>query len=94
MEQDKWIENVLNSSNGIVKMEPNDLLFSKIEKQIQENNRKSKSSLWLVAASVTLFLSLSCIVFQLSSFSKKENISSFDEQFSININCTNKHEQI
>ena len=84
MEQDKWIEKVLNSTNGITKVEPNDVLFSKIEKQIQENNRKSKSSLWLVAASVTLFLSLNCIVFQLSSFSKKENISSFDEQFSIN----------
>lgn len=84
MEQDKWIENVLNSANGIVKMEPNDLLFSKIEKQIQENNRNSKSSLWLVAASITIFLSLSFIVFQLISFTSKENISSFDQQFSIN----------
>lgn len=84
MEQDKWIENVLNSTNGIAKVAPNGALLHKIEKQIQENNRKSKSSLWLVAASVTLFLSLSCIVFQLSSFSKKENVSSFDEQFSIN----------
>ena len=84
MEQDKWIENVLNSTNGITKVEPNDLLFSKIEKQIQENNRNSRSTKWLVAASVTLFLSLSFIVFRLSSFSNKENVSSFDEQFSIN----------
>ena len=84
MKQDKWIENVLNSANGIVKVAPNEALLHKIEKQIQENNRKSRNSLWLVAASITLFLSLSCIVFQLSSFSKKENVSSFDEQFSIN----------
>jgi hypothetical protein len=84
MEQDKWIENVLNSANGIVKMEPNDLLFSKIEKQIKKNDRDSKSSLWLVAASITIFLSLSFIVFQLISFSSKENVSSLDEQFSIN----------
>ena len=84
MEQDKWIENVLNSTNGITKVAPNDLLFSKIEKQIQENNRNSRSTLWLVAASVTLFLSLSFIVFQLSSFSKKEKTASFDEQFTIN----------
>jgi hypothetical protein len=84
MEQDKWIEKVLNSTNGITKVEPNDLLFSKIEKQIQENNRNSRSTLWLVAASVTLFLSLSFIVFQLSSFSKKENDSSFGEEYSIN----------
>lgn len=84
MEQDKWIENVLNSANGIIKLEPNDLLFSKIEKQIKENNRDSKSSLWLVAASITIFLSLSFIVFQLISFSSKENVSSLDEQFSIN----------
>lgn len=84
MEQDKWIENVLNSTNGITKVTPNDLLFSKIEKKIQENNRNYRSTLWLVAASVTLFLSISIIVFQLSSFSKKEKISSFDEQFTIN----------
>ncbi len=84
MEQDKWIENVLSSANGIVKMEPNDLLFSKIEKQIEQNNRNSKSSLWLVAASITIFLSLSFIVFQLISFTSKENISSFEQQFSIN----------
>lgn len=84
MEQDKWIENVLNSSNGITKVEPNNLLFSKIEKQIHENNRESKNSLWFVAASVTLFFSLSFIIFQMSSFSKRDKVSSFDEQFSIN----------
>lgn len=84
MEQDKWIENVLNSTNSITKVEPNDLLFSKIEKQIYENNRESSNSLWFVAASITLFLSLSFIVFQMSSFSKSEKKSSFDEQFSVN----------
>jgi hypothetical protein len=84
MEQDKWIENVMNSANDILKMEPNDLLFFKIEKQIQLNNRESRNSLWFVAASVALFLSLSCILFQLISFTSKENVSSFDEQFSIN----------
>lgn len=84
MEQDKWIENVLNSANGITKVAPNDLLFSKIEKQIEENNKESRSSLWFVAASVTLFLSLTFIVFQMSSFSKSEKISSFDEQFNVN----------
>jgi hypothetical protein len=84
MTQDKWIENVLNSANSITKVGPNDLLFSKIEKQIQENNTESRNSLWFVAASVTIFLSLSFIVFQLSSFSKSESDSSFEEQFSIN----------
>jgi hypothetical protein len=84
MEQDKLIENILNSANGIVKMEPNDLLFSKIEKQIQDNNRNSKSSLWPVASSITIFLSLSFIVFQLIFFTLKENVSSFEEQLSIN----------
>jgi hypothetical protein len=84
MEQDKWIEKVLNSTNGITKVEPNDLLFSKIEKQIQENKRESRNSMWFIAASVTLFLSLSFIVFQLSSFSKTESDSSFGEQFSVN----------
>jgi hypothetical protein len=84
MEQGKWIEKILNSTNGITKVEPNDVLFSKIEEQIQENNRESRNSLWFVAASVTLFLSLSCIVFQLSSLSKKETDSSFGEQYSIN----------
>lgn len=84
MEQNKWIEKVLNSTNGITKVEPDDLLFSKIEKQIQENNTESRNSFWFVAASISLFLSLSFIFLQLSSVSKRETDSSFKEQFSTN----------
>jgi hypothetical protein len=84
MKQDKWIKQVLNSTNGITKVEPNDLLFSKIEKRIQDNNAESKSSLWLAAASITIFLSLSFIIVQMNSASKRETNSSFNEQFSVN----------
>jgi len=83
MNQDKWIENVLNSTNGITKVEPNDMLLSKIEKRIQANTIETKNSTWFVAASIILFLSLSFILLQLSSTSKKETVSSFREQLYI-----------
>ncbi len=83
MNQDKWIENVLNSTNGIIKVEPNDMLFSKIEKRIQDNNVETKNLTWLVAASIILFLSLSFILLQMNSSSKKETVSSFREQLNI-----------
>lgn len=84
MEQEKWIENVLNSTNGITKVEPNDLLFSKIEKQILENTAESRNSLWYVAASITLFLMLSFILFQLNAVSKRETNATIAEQYNVN----------
>ncbi|KAB1157704.1 hypothetical protein [Flavobacterium luteum] len=72
METENWINEVLNSTNGMMKVEPNDSLFSKIQNRMQLKNSVSSKTLWLVAASIAILLALniSAIV---KSQSKTEN---------------------
>lgn len=71
MEQEKWINSVLNSTDGITKIIPDDLLFSKIENKIKEQNVVSNQWIWVAAASFAILFSLNFKV--LFSESKKSN---------------------
>ena len=56
MKKDQFIEKVLNSTNGIQKVEPNEALFSKIQLRIEAEKPVSNYISWLVAASIILFI--------------------------------------
>jgi hypothetical protein len=58
MESNKWINDILNSSNGITKVTPNPLLFSKIQNKISVENTISSRWIWIAAASFTILVSL------------------------------------
>ena len=58
METGNWINEILNSSDGITKVAPDEALFSKIQMKINNQNSISKQWIWLAAASFTLLLSL------------------------------------
>ena len=58
MNKDQFIEKVLNSTNGIQKVEPNEALFSKIQLRIEAEKPVSNYISWLVAASIMLLVSL------------------------------------
>lgn len=58
MNKDQFIEKVLNSTNGIQKVEPNEALFSKIQLRIEAEKPVSNYISWLVAASIILFIPL------------------------------------
>ena len=58
MEQNKWIEKVLNSTDGITKVNPNEQLFYKIQSKIYEEKHVESYTKWLVAASIVILLSL------------------------------------
>lgn len=72
MEQDKFIENILNSTSGITKVNPSDSLFSKINSKIEETKPVDKTTKWLVAASIAVLISLNIVFFN----SKKDTNSS------------------
>ena len=73
MEKEKYIETIINSTNGIAKMAPSDDLFSKIEMKIQSTtNTVSTSTLWLVAASIIVLLTINISVI-IKSKSKSES---------------------
>jgi len=58
MEANNWINDILNSSNGITKVTPDALLFSKIQNRISIQNTVSSQWIWGAAASFTILVSL------------------------------------
>lgn len=58
METENQINEILNSSDGITKVAPDEALFSKIQMKINNQNSISKQWIWLAAASFALLLSL------------------------------------
>ncbi len=62
MEREQFIENILNSTNGITKVVPVDDLFSKIQQRIQLEVKVSSKTLWLVAASIAILVMLNLSV--------------------------------
>jgi len=74
MEKDKWIENILNSTNGITQVNPNDQLFSKIQAKINDQKTAENYTKWLVAASIVVLLSLNTTyLIQKSKTNKQSN---------------------
>jgi prophage maintenance system killer protein len=70
MEKENWINEILNSTNGITKVAPDNRLFSKIQNRIQ--NKVSAQTLWLSAASIAILVALNISVI-IGNKSKKEN---------------------
>lgn len=73
MEKDKWIENILNSTNGITHVKPNDELFSKIQLRINDQKPAETYVKWLVAASIVVLLSLNTTYLIQKSNTNKQN---------------------
>lgn len=58
MEKENWIEDVLNSTNGMAQVLPADTLFTKIQNKITKVETISPQWLWIAAASLLLLASL------------------------------------
>ena len=58
MESKNWINHILNSSNGIIKVTPRALLLTKIQNKINIQNTISGRWIWIAAASFTILVSL------------------------------------
>ncbi len=61
MERENFINEILNSVDGITKVTPNEALFQKIEQSINETT-VSPRNLWLVAASITVLISINLLL--------------------------------
>lgn len=58
MKKEDFIENILNSTNGITKVNPNEDLLSKIQAKIEDEKPAEGYTKWLVAASILILVSL------------------------------------
>ena len=79
MEKENWIENILNSTNGITKVNPSDGLFSKIQQRIRQQETVSPRTLWLVAASIAALVVLNISVMNTKSKQAQDSTTAYLE---------------
>lgn len=79
MEKKDWIENILNSTNGITSVTPSGDLFSKIQQRIKQQDTVSSKTLWLVAASIAILVLLNVSVISSKSTSKNDSTTHYLE---------------
>jgi uncharacterized membrane protein YvbJ len=88
MERNNWIETILNSTNGIKSVEPSDDLFSKIQQRIQNDNKVSSKTIWLVAASIAVLVLLNITIIITKTKERKTSSTAYFE------NTLNKSNQL
>ena len=71
MEANNWINEVIESTNGITKVTPKQALFSKIQNKISVQSSVSNQWIWIAAASFAVLVSLN-IKFIFSNSNKSE----------------------
>ena len=78
MKKEDFIENILNSTNGITKVTPNDALLHKIHARLEDNKPAENYTKWLVAASILILVSLNIGILS-SSNNKSETNNNLSE---------------
>ena len=87
MERNNWIQNILQSTNGIKTIAPSDDLFLKIQQRIKQESKVSPKTLWLVAASILVLTMLNITIITSKS---KSNINSTAEYLEMTVNKSNQ----
>jgi uncharacterized membrane protein YvbJ len=87
MERETFINQVLNSANGITQVSPSDELFSKIEQRLAQKQVVSMKTLWLVAASIAILISINAL---LLSQKTKNTTTELQSAFETSINKSNQ----
>lgn len=86
MEKEQWIQTVLNSTNGITAVTPSDDLLVKIRLKIKQQEKVTPTTVWWVAASIALLVTLNVMLLQKAK-TKDNSTSSYLEH---NLNQSNQ----
>ena len=79
MEKEVWIENILNSTNGLTQVVPSDALLSRIQKRINQQSTVSSKTVWLVAASIAVLVMINISVLKTKTTQKTNTTTSYLE---------------
>jgi hypothetical protein len=71
MEQENWINEILDSTNGMTPALPNAKLFLQIQNQIDSQRKVAPQWVWMAAATILLLVALN-IKFVFSKANKQE----------------------
>jgi hypothetical protein len=86
MEQENWINEILESTNGMTSVMPDEKLFSKIQNRIETHKKLEPQWVWMAAASIIILvaLNLKCI------YSKSSNVDRPTERIVSSISESNQ----
>ena len=74
MEQENWINEILESTNGMTPAVPNGKLFAQIQSQIDSRKTLAPRWVWMAAASILVLVALN-IKFILSKSNNEEKVT-------------------
>lgn len=74
MERENRINEILNSTNGMMKVIPDEMLFSKIQAKITVKKPVKSSLVWIAAASITVLIGLNIKVISLALNKNKQEV--------------------
>lgn len=77
MEREEFINTVLNSVTGIAKVAPSDAVFENIEQRINQSKISTKT-VWLVAASIVVLISLNIVLLNNTSKNNDSEMASLE----------------
>ncbi len=86
MDNDNFINEIISSTNGMTKVVPKDSLLLNIQNKINRDNYISSTTLWKVAASIFILISLNFISLDANRTLFTKNNSSFEN----NLNKSNQ----
>lgn len=73
MEKEQWIDEILNSTDGLQKASADAHLFSRIERRLRECEFVSPKTVWLAAASIAILVAVNVVLIKKSAQSKSDN---------------------
>ena len=73
MEKEIFINNVLNSANGIIKIIPDEALYKKIQAKLEDRKPVEVYTRWMVAASIMILFTLNILVLSKSEDDLEKN---------------------
>lgn len=86
MEREEFINTILKSVDGVTKVSPSDAVYLRIEKEIN-STKVPTQTLWLVAASIVVLLSINLALLSGKSNSNESDLANFE-------NSINKSNQL
>lgn len=86
MEKEKWIEEIMNSTDGKSLAQPDAYLFAKIQSRIMERDIVSPQWIWLAAASLALL----CLLNAKMLLSKTKHQKAGIENVAANLSASNQ----
>jgi hypothetical protein len=85
MEQENWINEILDSTNSLTSALPNAKLFSKIQNKIESQQKLAPQWVWLAAASIAILVAIN-----ITSIVSKDTSEETTEQIASSILKSNQ----